>query len=173
MSSSRDQLINKNSQLVPTTGGSPTAEVINLQLTGDATHGNTFFLTPYSYRIVSAGGETFDGNFYQIAKGANVSATVSAISASINIASSGYVTVATAAGSTTDLAITAADAGTEIEFGVTGGTVFVATQTTENTAGHVLPEGFESYQTSAGNTVYVRDPAEKTRLYSTYPPKQN
>ena len=174
--STRDQLLKKQSDLEPT-GLTNVAEVINLQLASNPAVGDRFQITPYHFVIsATADSGAFVGitTEWQLLSAADVSASMSAISAAINLAMpvNGGVAAATAGGSRTDIALTADQAGMNIEaVSHTGAVVF--TETTANRGGHVLPEGHISYVTSAGNTVVARDPAEATRLQVQFPSKPN
>src|SRR3990167_1644377 len=150
--SSRDQIGKKNSEYVPTDQTS-VSQVWNLQVASNPANGDVFVVTPHRYRIASAVAGVFNNDgYYYVLRGANVSATCSAISASLNLASetnfygvSAGVTAATAAGSTTDLPLSADRAGLRIEAFANQNTPLVFTQTTANRSGHVLPEGYVSY----------------------------
>ncbi|HDY68431.1 hypothetical protein LCGC14_3158080 [marine sediment metagenome] len=157
----------------------PVASVWNIQVASEPTHGDRFFLTPYCYRYVSAGGESWandstDANAPEkntvygtrhILLGGDISATASAVSAEINLACAGSegATAITAVGSKSDIAATATIPGNKIECYVVGeGTAgdTVATVTTAGNVGDPLPEGYTSYKTSAGNDLRVQGPAE-------------
>lgn len=176
--------IKANSSPVYLTGDEvPVAKVINIQVTSQPDHGDMFFLTPYAYRFVSAGGNAwapdstnantpFKNTVYgtrYITRTANMSAIMSSISAEINLACAGSegVTAICAAGSRVDIACTATVPGNKIEFEeIEQGTAgdIVITETTAGNVGDPLPEGYTSYKTSAGNDVVVQGPAEANFL---------
>ena len=172
------QLDNKYSLKRADDDAVPTAGVFNLQVASNPTHADRFFVSPYVYRIVSAGGSAWEdasqhvqgvrGTRY-ITLGANVSATMSAVSSEINLANGGNegVTAVCAAGSRTDVTLTTTIPGNRIECYIVGeGTAsdIVITETTVGTGADPLPEGYTSYKTSAGNTVNVTSPGEATFL---------
>ncbi len=185
--STRDQLIKKTSDFVRESAAdlTETAAVWNAQVVAAPTHGTRFTIGPTEYRFVSAGATAWDTAYWRILMGANVSTCASALSTAINFATN-YdekhgpatdmgATALTATGSCSDITITAATAGNYIS--INRGSVLAAkvafTLSTENRTGHTLPEGYISYQTSAGNTVQVKDPAEYTRMCVSHPSKQN
>jgi hypothetical protein len=178
---SRDQLANKRSDYANQGGADllKVAEVVSVQVAAEPTTGDKFFVTPLAYRFTSASGElegVFNG-YWGILLGGNVSATCSAMSAAFNLATSygatnDGVTAATSTGSTSDLTLTAATAGNDIQYGNKVGAGLVFAEVTGNVGGNILPEGFISYTTSAGNTIYAKDPAEATRLRLQFPEKQ-
>lgn len=162
------------------------AQVGTLACASQPTAGDSFLLGQMRYRFVSTAGDAYDrtGEFWPILLGANVSATVSAISAAINLTAnldteSGMIvgrtgagpTAATAAGAKIDLTVTATN--NPIEFKNMGGSTLSWADTTARLAGQPLPEGFIGYITSAGNLVEVSDPAEYTRMQVRYPSKPN
>lgn len=172
-----------NSDAVLSGDETPVAKVINIQITSQPDHGDIFFLTPYAYRFVSAGGSAWApdstdlnaswknsvyGTRY-ITRTADMSAVMSSVSAEINLACAGNegVTAACAAGSRTDVAATVTIPGNKVEFAeIKQGTAgdIVITETTAGNVGDPLPEGYTSYKTSAGNDVRVQGPAEATFL---------
>lgn len=172
---SLNQLGNKFSLSKADGDAVPTATVFNLQVASLPDHGDTFFLTPYAYRIVSAAGSQWeDASKYKvgvcgvrnITRGANISAIASAISAEINLACAddeGATAVATAS----DAQVTATVVGYRLEcYNIKEGTSgdIVITKTTVGTGSDPLPEGYTEYITSAGNKVRVQGPAEATFL---------
>ena len=172
--SSRDQLAKKQSDLEPT-GLTNVAEVVNLQIASNPGVGAKFSVTPIAFVVSSTAnsGAFLAGTHartWQLLSADNVSSSMSAVSAAINLAMPAAAGVAalTAAGSRTDIALTADLAGMEIEH-KTESSAFVFSQTTANRGGHTLGEGFVEYITSAGNTVRAKDPAEATRLAVQFP----
>ena len=187
--SSRNQIVKRTSDFAAGGRGGgnvvETAEVWNAQFSSAPNHGDIFAVGPVAYRLVSAGATGFSSadNFMYVAYNTDVSTAASAFSAAINLATNidgfnttftnGGATAVTAAGSTTDITVTAALAGNAIPVdntktpGGVSGVVF--TQTTQNAGGLPLGEGFLSYRTSAGNLLRVKDPAELTRLQVQFP----
>lgn len=171
------QLDKKVSEKVINVDTAPVATVLNLQIAAQPGNGDRFYITPYEFRFTSAtagwdNSVPYTPNsqgIYYMKIGANVSATYSAVSASINLAMAGSegFTAAGAAGSRTDVALTAARPGNRVSAFVmkeaTAGDT-VITQTTQGNFGAPLPEGFTEMITSAGNKVRCEGPAEANFL---------
>lgn len=160
-------------------GATATKGVWNLQLTGVPTHGDQFRINDITFRAVSAAALSgqIDEHYYQYAYGANVSAAYSAISATVNkflsARTSGSTVAAGAGGSRTDITLTAPLTGMNWDMNVAIGTTITFTESTVETTGKPLPEGYVSYVTSGGDTIRVTSPAEATYQNLINPMKQN
>lgn len=147
---------------------SPVAEVTMLSLSANPVSGSRIFITPTEYYFASAAAGIDATRPATVLVGASVSATVSALSAMVNLVNTAYgrgPTAATTAGSTTDLDLTAKIPGEPIDitiYNTSGAAVAITfTDTTAGVGGRPLGEGFLYLTTSAGNKLPFRTPGDR------------
>ncbi len=144
------------------------AQVVTLSISANPVSGSRLFITPSEYYFASAAAGVNLTRPATVLVGANVSATVSALSAMINLVNTAFgqgPTAVTTASSKTDLDLTSKIPGEPIDitvYNTSGAAVAITfTETTANVGDSPLGEGFLYLTTSAGNKLPFRSPAER------------
>lgn len=167
--SSRDQLNQKRSTFT----GAGTKQGWSFRVSSNPTLGDQFTIANQLFYMGATSGVAgfTGGGYYTINTAASAVSSVSAISAAINIAIPQYATAAW--GTSAELTVLAVSAGQDLPSQVLVGAEFSFTAISAMTGGNLLPEGYNNFITSAGNTVYADSPADMTRLQAIYPPKKS